>query len=530
MKYLRWAWVLVVAALLVARAAEARQRVYVIAIGNNAPPMEAEGADPLPQLRYADDDAAAFASFANELGAHASLLTILDEESQARHHDLTSTARPPSLAELRLMLARHNVLFDRDRANGDEPVLLFFYSGHGTLAGPAPSLTLLDGPLTQAVLYDEVLSQLHAAYVHLIVDACHAEAVVRPRDLKAEVSPMTQGENRAYVAAKTLAQFPTVGAIIATATAAQAHEWDGFRGGVFTHEVLSGLRGAADVNRDGIVEYSELYAFLSAANREVADSRARLSVVVHVPPVNPHAPLSDLSGAHGAKLTSGTGSVGQLTVEDERGNRLVDLHSESGFPFSLTIPYGRRLYVRSSSGERSLRAASGEVVALETLREEKEGLVARGAMASALQRGLFASPFGPVYYRGFVDGHPDLPPVEERTESAEKEAKRQASPPRTASWIAFGTAAVLGISSGALAVASLRDKRDYEGTSLERPAADAHDRFIVHRGWGVATGIGALVSAGLGYWLWPKGSLPDGARAVVTSSDGGPGFAVSGDF
>ena len=35
--------------------------------------------------------------------------------------------------------------------------------------------------------------------------------------------------------------------------------------------------------RDGKIEYSELSAFLSAANREVTDPRARLAVVVHPP-------------------------------------------------------------------------------------------------------------------------------------------------------------------------------------------------------------------------------------------------------
>ncbi len=55
--------------------------------------------------------------------------------------------------------------------------------------------------------------------------------------------------------------------VIATARDQQTHEWDAYAGGVFTHQVISGLRGAADVNRDGRVEYSEVHAFLTSANR-----------------------------------------------------------------------------------------------------------------------------------------------------------------------------------------------------------------------------------------------------------------------
>src|SRR4029453_685441 len=130
------------------------------------------------------------------------------------------------------------------------------------------------------MLYQRLLGELRARYVHLLVDACHAEAVVRPRDAQAEVVKVSQGELVDYLAGTTLARFPHVGAIIASSANTQAHEWDAYRGGVFTHEVLSGLRGAADVNGDRLVEYSELAAFLSAANGAVMDARARLDTVV----------------------------------------------------------------------------------------------------------------------------------------------------------------------------------------------------------------------------------------------------------
>jgi hypothetical protein len=523
-------WALVFAAVTMARTAAARELLYVIAIGNNEPPTTSNASESLPRLRYADDDAAAFASFTLDLGAHVTLLTVLDEDSHHRYRELSAMTKPPNLAELRLVLAGHKAQFERDRQNGDDPILIFFYSGHGSLTGPSPGLSLLDGSLTHGVLYGEVLSQLPARYIHLVVDACHAESVVRPRDAQAEVERMTDEEAHTYATAKTLAGYPSVGAVIATATNAQAHEWDGFGGGVFTHEVLSGLRGAADVNRDGVVEYSELYAFLGAANRAVDNPRARLAVLIRPPPLNPHAPLSNLANL--ARLKSIGGSFGRLSIEDERGNRIADLHLESGFGFSLAVPRHRGLYARTSDGEAFFRVEQGETLSLDQIRWEKPSIAARGAMSSALARGLFASPFGPVYYRGFIDGHPELQAVEDRPSQSDPGrdiAPRSTS--KTPALVAFGIGGAMGISSGILALAAMRDKTAYEGTNLERPAAESYDRFIDHRSWAIGTGLGALASVGIGYWLWPQktGAVPGGVQAVVT---GGrvTGLSLAGSF
>ena len=43
---------------------------------------------------------------------------------------------------------------------------------------------------------------------------------------------------------------------------------------MFTHELLSGMLGAADVNGDLVVEYTEVQAFVAAANRDIKDPRA----------------------------------------------------------------------------------------------------------------------------------------------------------------------------------------------------------------------------------------------------------------
>jgi hypothetical protein len=372
-------------ALLISLPAGAATRTYVLAIGNNTPPADGDG-EALPSLAYADDDAAAFFTFARSLSTKSILLTVLDAPSTRRFPALAELSRPPTLVELRRAVAELRRDFEADQRAGDEPVLLFFYSGHGTRGVTRPaSLALLDEPLTRDVLYREVLSALPARYIHLIIDACHAEAVVNPRDADARQVAVTDADLQSWAARETLARFPHVGAFLATAADAQSHEWDVFEQGVFSHELLSGLRGAADVDGYGRVEYSELAAFLGAANREVADPRAQLAVVVHPPAQNRRAPLVNLDEARGQfKLVGRPARLGRLFIEDVRGNRLADLRAEPGFGVRLLLPAGERLFIRNSSGETMVLASADQVVVLDDLRLAAAQTRARGAVESSL--------------------------------------------------------------------------------------------------------------------------------------------------
>jgi hypothetical protein len=481
------------AALATPPTASAATRTYVIAIGNNAPPAGST----LAPLRFADDDSAAFYQFALELAADATLLSVLDAASQRRYPRAAAAARAPTLGELRAVVAHYRDRFAADRARGDDPVLLFFYSGHGQGA-PAAALTLADAPLTRTLLYDEILAGLPARYVHLIVDACHAESVVRPRDASAEVVDVAPADARQLAAAETLARFPSVGAIIASAADKQAHEWDAWQSGVFTHELLSGLRGAADINGDGRIEYSELHAFLAAANHEVADARARLDVIVRVPPVNLRAPIVELAARRGGGRLAL--SDGAFAVENERGERLADAHLERGHRVTLAVPAGERLFVRAHGGEAALVLRDGERRAVAGGALAAAPFSARGALSVSLERGLFAVPFGPAYYRGFVDRVAGLPVPAGVAVETEGGAAGGAdagvrgtgrSPSRTARRRAtialWSGAAALGVVAAVTGGLALDARSRYESTNLQRTADDARRTFANDRTAAAAT-------------------------------------------
>ncbi len=497
---------------LLAEPASAATRLYVLAIGNNAPPADADpGGESLPTLHYSDDDAAAFFSFTRDASEEAELLTVLDARSQERFPGLAPVARAPSLAELRRVLARYKTRFEADRRAGDDPVFLFFFSGHGTRAGDHPaSLVLSDGPLTQAILYDEVLAGLPARYVHLIVDACYAEAVIRPRDGQAESVVLSPGDLQRVADRAMLSRFPNVGAMIATSTAARAFEWDAIERGVFTHELLSGLRGAADVNGDGRIDYDELYAFLAAANREVSDPRARLTVIAHPPPLDRHAAIFDLSPLRGgATLTGVPAPLGRVSVEDDRGNRILDLNAEAGFRVTLHVPPGH-LYVHASSGEAQVDATPGSTADLGTLTFAAPRMTGRGELEGALERGLFSARFGPSYFQAFVDG---------RSESQLSFGPRAEVPlpphgTRTAGWVTLGVAGALAVTTAVLTGLTVAAKSEYDGTSLERQSTTAQDRYqtFAPLSW---VGAGAtLVTAAVGTWLVLRGEPKPASTSV----------------
>jgi len=406
----RWLGAAVAAMLALPASAGAAQKVGLLVIGNNEPPLDPGSGAPLARLRFADDDAAAFFELMEGAADTAHLLTVMDGDTQTLYPRLVARTSPPTLAELRAAVADLEFRIAENRRRGDDTVIYIFFSGHGTGQGESgPALALIDGGITAQVFYEEILEKLPAEYVHVFVDACHAEAVVRPRDLDARPQPVSASEASAFLVRSTLARFPRVGAIVAAASDAQAHEWDFFQQGVFTHELLSALRGAADVNHDGRIEYSEAYAFLTAANREVADPRARLAIVAHPPAINGRVPVLDRTSF--PRPTAILGGVparaGVVEIEDGAGRAVASLRDEPGYFADVDVPSGI-LFVRANGREARVDARGGEKLTWDGLPFHDPTGRSRGALGEALRRGLYASAFGPNYYRGFMARAPEL--------------------------------------------------------------------------------------------------------------------------
>jgi len=502
-----------------ALAAGSRPALFSLAIGYNGAPA---GDADLAPLQFADDDAAAFHELVRSLARRSVLLAMLDTQSQQRFPDLVAEARAPALGELRRAVAELNAAMATAAAAGEQPSVLVFYSGHGRRGGSGGDdqggLAFLDGELTHDRLYEWVIAALPAArYVHLFIDACHAEAVVRTRDRDAQRVTPSPEQAAAFVQQATLARFPHVGAVVASTADTVAHEWDAYGSGVFTHEILSALRGAADIDGNQRIEYSELGAFVAAANHAVSDPRARPQILVHPPPLDRRTPIVDLSAQRdGAVLTGRAPALASFFIEDERGNRLLDVRAEREHSVRLVIPAGRVLHLRSGEKESVLHPRGGEVLRLEDLGLVDESARRRGAVESALRRGLFATPYGAGYYRGFVHQAEGLVSVDVpaggalalEVPLASREAPRPPLRDRTAGRVLVGAGALLAVGAGVLGALALSAYRDVDGTQLELPAQQARDRYMLNLTLSLSALGAAAISGGIGAYLLARDRAP----------------------
>lgn len=381
--------ILTAVALAVMASASDGRRAVVVAFNDADTPN-------LSSLRYADDDGVLWTEVLERLGYETELLTIPDVDTARRGSTALPRARPPTLETLREAVARVRAKNLADRARGVPTDTLFIYVGHGDVdpAGRA-YLTLLESRLYREALVAEVVDRVAADYVHLIVDACHAAGVLSARGGDPEVLQRLG----ALLEVESSRKRPTVGSVFAESESGQTHEWSRLRAGVFSHVVRSALLGAADVNLDGRIEYSELESFAAAALAGVKDAPSALHLRLSAPAQDPRRPLVE-NVPPGPRLTlQASLTETRLTVSDRAGTRLVELHRLPGQALVLHLPERPAYWIASPSAEaRVERDALAQ--GLPPLLEVE--VSARGPDAEGFERGLFQVPFGRAFYEGYV--------------------------------------------------------------------------------------------------------------------------------
>jgi hypothetical protein len=397
------------AAALLPLEADAAERVYALVVGNNEPPAGPAG-DGLSTLRYADDDAVRYTELLQQFADEVRLHTVLDAQTRKRWGSVRPSGAP-SLAAVRRSLAQLGDTAAKQRDAGDRITFYLVFSAHGAIGDDGEAfVSLLDAPLSRAVLFDEILARVPADRVHLVIDACHAGGVVGMRgkrsfgkEVDAETSDVGDEEAARWVAARTLARFPHVGVLASTTAGEQAHEWSAIESGVFSHEVLSAMWGAADINNDLKVEYSEVQAFVSAANRRVEDPRAVPKVVARPPPDDPHDPVADLGRFSQSMMITGDAStLGHFHIERHNGQRHVDANLGT-HAMTIAVPAGAASFLRADDEEVELRGTVGSTIAFADLPRRDVEVEERGSTAAGYRKALFREPYTPDYYRGYVD-------------------------------------------------------------------------------------------------------------------------------
>jgi hypothetical protein len=347
----------------------------------------------LDALRYADDDAIRYHELLSTVTERAVLLTTPDIETQELLGDVSALA--PTRQNLLDSLQNIRSAMIRAKAQGKRPVLYFVYSGHGNYDAEGRGYVhLADGRFTTRDLFHRVLEPTRDDPVILIIDACNAGLMVNGRGRPAEIS----AERRPTGASRLdLTSYPNVGLVLANSAIGETHEWGRFLAGVFSHEVRSGMLGAADLDDDQRINFAELAAFIASANARVKNPTVKVTPYIRPPLTDPNLALIDLSRATRlrGRLRIDSRVTGKAHIVDHDLVRYADFHrTRESASFWLAITRPGELVVATEHAEWIVPdTASGEVTLATLERRARSTMSARGAGSEYFDRTLFHEPF-----------------------------------------------------------------------------------------------------------------------------------------
>ena len=318
--------------------AQTQQTRVAVVVGNN------QGRDPARTLRYAEAEAGKLAALLRSAGDFDNVITV-----KGARREVVEEALAAARAQL-----------NRARAEGKRTLFLFYYSGHGDQEALELGSSRL--PLRDLRSY---LEQLSGADVRVaFVDACQSGALTG-----------VKGGRRAPGYEIHLADPGSVKgmAIVTSSTANElSQESDDLAGSFFTHNIMAGLRGAADTSHDGQVTLGEVYQF--AFRRTLASTAASL--------VGGQHPTYDyrMSGAGDVILARTRPNDARLVFPREtgvtytvvnraRGEVIAELGSTSGEDVYLALPAGEYRVVRrvlASVSETTFSLAAGSSTIIDT--------------------------------------------------------------------------------------------------------------------------------------------------------------------
>jgi Caspase domain len=349
------------------------QERFAMIVGNNV------GNKPERSLQFAESEVARLADILKGWGSFTRIDLLQGDDAGA----------------MRAALTRLRDSLVAARAQGKSTMFLFYYSGHGDNEA-------LEMGGTRFALRDlrAYLEELPADVRMAFVDACQSGALTG-----------VKGGRRAPAYKVQVADPGSVSgmAIITSSTANElSQESDELRGSFFSHNIMSGLRGAADASRDGQVTLSELYQYTFA--RTLANTAASLIGGQH--------PTYEtrMAGTGEVILTRTRSSDAQITFPKERnvsysvfsgGNVAAEVLSDEVHDLYLALPAGSYRVVRRALGglrekrydlaagsSTALQADSMDLVAMDTGRQRKKGGGIAGTRVLGVQGGIESGAVG----------------------------------------------------------------------------------------------------------------------------------------
>lgn len=294
---------------------------YAILVGSNLP---GPGQQP---LHFAVDDAHRVADVLVEIGDHApERVRVLEDPSPAELLD--------ALDVVRAAVAEH-------RANGERTSVTFYYSGHAR----ARALNLGAEEVPIGTLR-AALEAIDATFTLVVLDACQAGAPGTAKGVHVVPDFSTQ----------SVAGLTTRGTVVMASSTADELSQESLilRGSTFTHHLVSGLRGAADLQGDGLVTLDEAYTY--TYHRTLTATAASALGTQH-PTLE-----STLTGYGATVLTRPAAASAQVVFPDPlvaeivlehlgTGTVVAEIHKAAGSEVRLALPPGEyQATLRPESG------------------------------------------------------------------------------------------------------------------------------------------------------------------------------------
>ena len=303
-----------------------RPHAHAIVVGSN---RAGPGQKP---LRYAHTDARRILDVLTHIGGfeRGKIQLVLDPGKQQLDAAF-------STAQARL--AAHS-------RRGEDSIFLFFYSGHAR----ARALNLGPQEVNLATLRQRLV-ELPSTVTVAILDACQTGAISR-------VKGTTPAADFSY---NSVNQLNTTGmAVLASSSASElSQEADTLRSSYFTHNLVVGLRGAADADSDGGITLSEAYRYaykrtlVATAGTAVGKQHVTLETKLR----GKGEMVLTFPGRASSTLELPAPLSAQVLVSRQQGQTVMaELTKAPGKKVALALPHGRYVAtVRRAGGRGTLR-------------------------------------------------------------------------------------------------------------------------------------------------------------------------------
>jgi hypothetical protein len=280
---------------------------YLLVVGAN------DGGRERITLKYAVSDAASFRDVLINLGG------VSEKDAFAVYN--------PDKRNFYSAMNKLKTQIDNDKDRYRKRELFFYYSGHSDETG----ILLGNEKVTYKDLKDSI-TEFDVDVRIAILDSCSSGAFTRTKG--GEMKPAFLVDS----------SYDMKGNAFMTSSSADeaSQESDRIRGSFFTHYVLAGMRGAADVSQDKKITLNEVYQFAynSTLARTQTTSAGPQHPNYHIEMIGTgDVVLTDINKSN-SKLLVENSIEGKLLIADLQGRPVAEFNKSYGQEVSLGIPSG----------------------------------------------------------------------------------------------------------------------------------------------------------------------------------------------